>query len=137
MKFTNAAIIIFTFLAITSDRFADAAKQLRGHRGLVGNEDNAFVNTDTNTGEMEIISFNPTPPPTVDPADDVFTPAAPLETFKSVSTNKENQYKQKRSIGLMTSRCTLKSNSTCSRFLHTIHSLTSTSKPEQTNWIVD
>ena len=97
MKFTNAAIIIFTLLAITSDRFADAAKQLRGHRGLVGNEDvdGSFVNTDTDTGEMEIISFNPTPPPTVDPADDVFTPAAPLETFKSVRTNKENQYKQK------------------------------------------
>ena len=97
MNFTNAAIIIFTSLATTSDHFADAAKQLRGHRGLVGNEDvdGSFVNTDTDTGEMEIISFNPTPPPTVDPADDVFTPAAPLETFKSVRTNKENQYKQK------------------------------------------
>ena len=44
---------------------------------------------------MELIAFNPTPPPTVAPADDVFTPAAPLETFKSVRTNKENQYKQK------------------------------------------
>ena len=36
-------------------------------------------------------TFNPSPPPTppspVDPADDVFIPAAPLDTFKSVRTN--------------------------------------------------
>ena len=66
MKFINASIIIFTSLVITSDIFADAAQQLRCHRGLVENEDVlvSFVN-DTITGEIisnvEDIA-HPTPP---------------------------------------------------------------------------
>ena len=74
---------------------------------------------------------------TVDTPVSTFTPAAPLETFKSVRTNEEKQYKQKRILALLTSRCNLKSNSTCSCFLHTIHVLTSTSKSDQTNRIAD
>ena len=58
MKSINASIIIFTSLVITSNRFANAAQQLRGQRGLE-NEDVvvsvSFVN-DTITGEMAIIS---------------------------------------------------------------------------------
>ena len=69
MKSINASIIILTSLVITLNRFADAAQQLRGQRGLE-NEDVvvsvSFVN-DTITGEMAIISNveeidNPAPP---------------------------------------------------------------------------
>ena len=51
MKFINAASILCTSLVITSDRFADAAPQLRGHRGVVENEDVlvSFVTNDTIT----------------------------------------------------------------------------------------
>ena len=82
MKFINASFIIFTSLVITSDIFADAEQQLRGHRGLVENEDVlvSFVTNDTtNTGEMKSISK----------VEDMANPALLENTKKTPNQGKE------------------------------------------------
>ena len=81
MKFINAASILCTSLVITSDRFADAAPQLRGHRGGVETEAvvGAFVNTDTNTGDIDGLST----------VEDLAHPALSKTTNKSPNQNQE------------------------------------------------
>ena len=82
MKVTNAAIILVTSLILTSDHFADAAQQLRGHRGGVETEAvlGAFMNTDiTNTGDIDSISK----------VEDLAHPALSETTNKSPNQNQE------------------------------------------------
>ena len=83
MKVTNAAIILVTSLILTSDHFADAAQQLRGHRGGVETEEavvGAFMNTDiTNTGDIDSISK----------VEDLAHPALSETTKKSPNQNQE------------------------------------------------
>ena len=84
MKSINASIIIFTSLVITSNRFANAAQQLRGQRGLE-NEDVvvsvSFVN-DTSTGEMAIISN----------AEDIDNPAPPMISASERAEDQVSDY---------------------------------------------
>ena len=81
MKVTNAAIILVTSLILMSDHFANAAPQFRGHRGGVETEAvlGAFVNTDTNTGDIDSLST----------VEDLANPALSETTKKSPNQNQE------------------------------------------------